>query len=323
MDSGPSATEHRISAATNTLAILGCGALGTSILLGLLSQSSKPDGNAEANQDAGIPTRFVACVRREAAADSIKLKATEAGFCDQSKIDIKVRSNVEGVTGADIVVLAVQPHLLDQLFQEPGMRAALSDKIIVSVIAGVTVQQIRSKLERGSESKDARAGYSVVRVMPNINCFVRQSTTVIERGSVGEDVLQIVSRLFECVDKVFFTEPSTMDACTALCGSTPAFFTVILEGLVEGAIATGLKPDDALQMVSHAMMGTASLVKGGWSTRAVRHGVTSPGGSTIQGVLALEEGGVRWTFAKALRVAASGAAKLGSKENVSDLGHSN
>lgn len=114
-----------------------------------------------------------------------------------------------------------------------------------------------------------------------------------------------------------------MDACTALCGSTPAFFAVILEGLVEGAIATGLKPDDALQMVSHAMMGTASLVQEGWSARAVRHGVTSPGGSTVQGVLALEEDRVRWTFAKALRVAASGAAKLGSQEVVSDLGHSN
>ena len=260
---------------------------------------------------------------REAAANAIKLKAEEVGFFDLSKIDIKVRSNVEGVTGANIVVLAVQPHLLDQLVQEPGMVAALSGKIIVSVMAGVTVQQIRSKLVQDAESKDGSEGYSIVKVMPNINCFVKQSTTVIERGSVDNGTLQIVSRLFECVGKVFFTEPNSMDACTALCGSTPAFFTVILEGLVEGAIATGLKPDDALQMVSHTMMGTASLVQEGWSTRAVRHGVTSPGGSTIQGVLALEEDRVRWTLAKALRVAASGAAKLGFQEVVSDLGHSN
>lgn len=253
--------------------------------------------------------------RRELAADLIRRSISKTGKNERPDVDVKVRANVEGIRKAGIVVLAVQPHLLRQLFQEPGVVAALQGKLVVSVMAGVTVQDIKAGLTESTASLTAaeKRDPLIVRVMPNINCFVRQSTTVIERGSVEEDVLRIVSHLFECVGKVFFTEPSTMDACTALCGSSPAFFTVVLEALVDGAISTGLEADEALQMAAHAMMGTASLVQHGWQPTKLRHGVTSPGGSTIQGVLKLEEDRVRWSFAKALEVAAGAAAKLGSK----------
>lgn len=231
-------------------------------------------------------------------------------------MEIKLCHNVDAVREADIVLLAVQPHLLVDLLHEPHMKDALVGKIIISVLAGVTVNEIRSALQsetaRFPSSQSCLHHYTIVRAMPNINCFAKQSTTIIERGSVNDDILNTVSDLFRCVGEVFFTEPSTMDACTALCGSTPAFFTVVLEGLVEGAIAAGLKPDDALQIVSHAMMGTASLISQGRQPASVRHQVTSPGGSTIKGVLALEESGTRWNFARALRVAAAAAADLGS-----------
>lgn len=262
-----------------------------------------------------------------------------------SLVDIQVCNNVEAIRTADIVLLAVQPHLLAELLQEPHMSDSLRGKIIISVLAGVTVNDIQSAitmnlgtaaaaaqhtalLELEPESPPQKKNtYTIVRAMPNINCFAGQSTTIIERdisssssSSMQDDnTLHLVSNLFHSLGKVFFTSPSTMNACTALCGSTPAFFTIVLEGLIEGAIAAGLKPDEALQMLSHTMMGTGALMmsQGGRDPAAVRHQVTSPGGSTIRGVLSLEENRVRWSFARALEISAAKAGDLGGSSSSS------
>ncbi|KAF7185253.1 Pyrroline-5-carboxylate reductase [Pseudocercospora fuligena] len=304
---------HRQMLNTDVLVILGCGALGTAILLGLLSGSPTsyaPHGTNRNNSNPNVPSRFIACVRRNESANAVKRGLKNAGFDSSNAVDIRVCDNVNAVQEANVILLAIQPHLIRNLLDEPGMRKALAEKLIISVLAGVTVHDIEAALKSGTDHND------IVRVMPNINCFAKQSTTVIERGSASQQSMELVGSLFKCVGEVFFTDPSTMDACTALCGSTPAFFTVVLEGLVEGAIATGIKSDDALKMAAHAMMGTASLILQDRQPAAVRHEVTSPGGSTIQGVLALEENRVRWAFTKALQVATTATSKLGSREDL-------
>ncbi|EMF11591.1 coenzyme F420-dependent NADP oxidoreductase [Sphaerulina musiva SO2202] len=333
---------------SGTLAILGCGALGTAILLGLLSDSLDLPGVAKRNDGQNgwsKAYRFVACVRREQAADTIRQKVQEVAPKASSLVDIQVCNNVEAIRTADIVLLAVQPHLLAELLQEPHMSDSLRGKIIISVLAGVTVNDIQSAITMNLETAVAAAAaqhtspleldsppqkkntYTIVRAMPNINCFAGQSTTIIERDSSSsssssssmqdDNTLHLVSNLFHSLGKVFFTSPSTMNACTALCGSTPAFFTIVLEGLIEGAIAAGLKPDEALQMLSHTMMGTGALMmsQGGRDPAAVRHQVTSPGGSTIRGVLSLEENRVRWSFARALEISAAKAGDLGGSSS--------
>ncbi|EME89454.1 uncharacterized protein MYCFIDRAFT_128589, partial [Pseudocercospora fijiensis CIRAD86] len=256
-----------------------------------------------------IPSRFIACVRRNASADVVKRRLGNAGLSSLNAVDIRVCDNLNAVREANIVLIATQPHHLRNLLDEPGMREALDGKLIISVLAGVTVHDIEVALEHSGTDQ-----HHIVRVMPNINCFAKQSTTVIERGSASQHSMDVASSIFKRVGDVFFTEALTMDACTALCGSTPAFFTVVLEGLIEGAIATGIKSDDALKMAAHAMMGTASLILQGRQPAAVRHEVMSPGGSTIQGVLVLEENRARWAFTQALQVAKAAASKLGQKK---------
>lgn len=287
-----------------------------------------------------LSTKSVFVHRREQAADTIRQKVQEVAPKASSLVDIQVCNNVEAIRTADIVLLAVQPHLLAELLQEPHMSDSLRGKIIISVLAGVTVNDIQSAITMNLETAAAqhtspleldsapqKNTYTIVRAMPNINCFAGQSTTIIERdisssstSSMQDDnTLHLVSNLFHSLGKVFFTSPSTMNACTALCGSTPAFFTIVLEGLIEGAIAAGLKPDEALQMLSHTMMGTGALMmsQGGRDPAAVRHQVTSPGGSTIRGVLSLEENRVRWSFARALEISAAKAGDLGGSSSSS------
>ena len=251
-------------------------------------------------------SRFVACVRRKDAADAIRDRL--GALADADTLEILECQNLRGVQQADTILLACQPHMYQAIItNEPGMREALSGKLIISVLAGVTPPQIEAVLGEGK--------YSVIRTMPNIACFVRDSATVIEkpRGEFPDSLLQITDNVFRCIGGVFYIQSPVFDVCTALCGSTPAFFAAMTSALVDGAVAMGLNHMDALQMAAHTMRGTANLLLEGRDPWTVRHQVASPGGSTMQGLLALEKGNARWTISNALIVATNEARKLGTK----------
>jgi len=102
-----------------------------------------------------------------------------------------------------------------------------------------------------------------------------------------------------------------MDACTALCGSGPAFFALMLEAASDGAVAMGLPRAEAQRMAAQTMLGAASLVLHGDHPALLRDKVSTPGGCTIGGLLVLEEGRVRGTVARAVREATVVASQLG------------
>jgi pyrroline-5-carboxylate reductase len=102
-----------------------------------------------------------------------------------------------------------------------------------------------------------------------------------------------------------------MDASTALCGSGPAFFALMLEAIIDGAVAMGLPRVEAQKMAAQTMKGTAEMVLQGEHPALLRDKVTTPGGCTIGGLLVLEEGRVRGTVAKAVREATVVASQLG------------
>nr|A0A348AXY1.1 RecName: Full=Pyrroline-5-carboxylate reductase-like protein TR08; AltName: Full=KK-1 biosynthesis cluster protein TR08; Flags: Precursor [Curvularia clavata]BBC83964.1 pyrroline-5-carboxylate reductase-like protein [Curvularia clavata] len=305
---------------SNTLAVLGCGmvflvslldlanrllgALGTAILSGILA--SMADQTAD---DSGrLFTNFTACVRRKETGAAVSDKISS--HANANKVEILNKENLRGVKQADAVLLACQTHLYKALFDEPGMREALKKKLIISVLAGVTTAQLEAALGNGED-------YFVIRAMPNIACFVRDSATVIEKPqrTFPEALLHVTDTVFKAVGNVFYIQPSAYDICTALCGSSPAFLAVFIDSMVDGAVAMGLSHKDAVDMAACTMRGAASLVLESGNPWTIRHQVASPGGSTMQGLLALEQGNVRSTISNALMVAAKEAKKLGSKEN--------
>ncbi|KAL8792782.1 MAG: hypothetical protein Q9195_004595 [Heterodermia aff. obscurata] len=265
-----------------------------------------------ADLTAGNPesffTHFVACVRRKDAATAIRDKL----HSHAKAVNVKILDgqNLRGVEQADTILLACQPHMYRNLFEEPGMRDALNGRLIISVLAGVTTTQLELAL-------GGRGNYFVIRTMPNIACFVRDSTTLIEspQRAFPDDLLRVTETIFRCTGRVFYIKTPVFDVCTALCGSSPAFFTVIVEAMVDGAVAMGLSHQDALQMAAHTMRGAANMLLEGGNPWTMRHQVTSPGGSTIQGLLTLEHGKLRSTISDALMVATKEAKKLGAKED--------
>lgn len=216
-------------------------------------------------------------------------------------------------------MLGCQPNAVYDVLGEPGMREALRGKLLISILAGITVEQIEDVLYGDSASdtgSDDGERCRVVRAMPNTASFIRESMTLITTCSppLPPEMLKLTTWIFTSVGQVAHIPNSAMDVCTALCGSGPAFFAMILEALIDGAVAMGIKRTQAQMMAAHTMRGTAGLVLVGEHPAAVREKVTTPGGSTIRGCLLMEEGRIRWTMANVLREATEAASRLGRKE---------
>ena len=214
-----------------------------------------------------------------------------------------------------MVVLAVPPSAAEGVLSMPGMREAMEGKLLVSILAGVTVAQIEGML-----FGDGRYGTAncckIVRVMPNTACAIQQSMTLIMEPSppLSPAMSHLVTWIFSRVGEITHVTPALMDAGTALCGSSPAFFALMLEAVADGAVTMGIQRSEALKMAAHAMQGTARLVLAGEHPAIIREKVTTPGGSTIRGCLVMEEGRLRATLANALIQATVAASRQGQKD---------
>lgn len=199
------------------------------------------------------------------------------------------------------------------------MCAALKDKLLISICAGVPVSQIEEIVYGDQTSQNT---CRIVRVMPNTAAVVRQSMTVIATSDppLAPELESLVTWIFSRIGLVVHLPPATMDASTALCGSGPAFIALMLQSLADGAVAMGLPRAEAQLMAAQAMRGTAEMVLRGEHPAMVSEKVSTPGGCTIGGLLVLEEGKVRGTIARGVREATMVAGQLGKgKKGVNGL----
>lgn len=303
------------------------GTLGTAILCGVLASleaknpikaqqqglTSKTNGvhhSSNKSSALGIPSRFIACVRTQASVDRLEEELSNFSIPVTISHD---GENADVIQAADIVLLGCQPQDLSTCLGEPAIIDALQGKLLISILAGVTITQIEDLLHPPSNLD--RGSTTVVRAMPNTASFVRASATVITTPQgTPASVLRVVDWLFASIGTVTHIPASNFDTCTALCASSPAFFALFLEALVDGAVALGLKRHDAHIMGAGAMKGAAELVLSGEHPAVVREKVATPGGSTMKGLLRLEEGKLRAVVAGAFIECKMAAEALGAVE---------
>lgn len=310
-----------------TLTVLGCGTLGTSILSGLLSSISNPKSRqssptvlcldrgslAESGSLDELPTHFIACVRRAQTAEGI----AKALAAHAHSLTILRNENLRAAQAADVVLLSCPPSGARDVLGAPGMVDALRGKLLISILAGVSAEKIQKILYgpgvNGNSDNNNNSQCQIVRAMPNTAAFIQESMTLITAptSTMTPSMLNLTRWIFSCIGPIAYIPSSSMDACTALCGSGPAFFAMMLEAIVDGAVAMGVRRTDAQVMAAYTMRGTAGLVLAGEHPAVVREKVTTPGGSTIKGCMLMEEGRVRWTMANVLREATVAASRLG------------
>jgi len=212
-------------------------------------------------------------------------------------------SNVEACRDAGVVLLAVKPHEVSAVVDNDEMRKLLGGKLVISIAAGVRLGQLAGWLPDSA----------VIRAMPNTPCLIGEGMTVIARGaSVTDEQAKVVKEIFGCVGNCLEAEDKTMDAVTSLNGSGPAFAYIMLEALCDGGVRMGLRRDTAMQIAAQMVQGAARMVlQTGMHPAALKDQVTTPAGSTIAGLLILEDGRIRSVIARAVEEAAQVASKLG------------
>jgi len=235
---------------------------------------------------------------------------------------VLVTSVADAVDNASVVVVAVKPGDVGSVMGEVARVAAAADsdsaeQVFVTVAAGITIAYFESKLP---------AGTPVVRAMPNAAALVGAGVTALARGRfVTDPELGEVSALFDSVGGVLTVPESHMDAVTALSGSGPAYFFLMVEALVDAGVAAGLSRQVATALTAQTMAGSAAMLLermdfdgpatvglDGAAARGIlpdataaqlRATVTSPGGTTAAALRELERGGLRIAVDAAVQAA--------------------
>jgi len=206
---------------------------------------------------------------------------------------------------AQVLLLAVKPDQVDDLMGE--LQPHLTEKhLLVSIAAGVTLAQLEGALPPGAR---------VIRVMPNTPALVGASATAFALGkSATPEDGALAQKLFSAVGLAYQVKESLLDAVTGLSGSGPAYVYLIIEALSDGGVAAGLPRDIATKLAAQTLLGAAKMVlTTGQHPGALKDMVTSPGGTTIEGLHELERGGVRGALMQAVRTAAEKSRKLGQR----------
>lgn len=210
-------------------------------------------------------------------------------------------SNAEVADRSDVLVLAVKPQAMTAALDE--LAGGGQGKLVISVAAGISVANLSAGL--GPEAR-------VVRVMPNTPALVGEGAAAycLGPGVLPEDEA-LVLRLLESVGMARRVPEGLMDAATGLCGSGPAFVYAMIEALSDGGVRVGLPRDIATAMAAQTVLGAARMVlETGQHPGVLKDQVTSPGGTTIAGIHALERGGLRATLMDAVQAAALRSAEL-------------
>ncbi|MGC9360290.1 MAG: pyrroline-5-carboxylate reductase [Anaerolineae bacterium] len=211
--------------------------------------------------------------------------------------------NGEAVSGADLVILAIKPQALAAALG--GLRGTLdSDTLVLSIVAGATIAQIHSLLDVET----------IVRAMPNTPCQIGEGATVwvateatsqAQRDLAG-DILQLLGLTIEVHEERY------LNMATALSGSGPAYVFLFIEAMVEAGVRLGFARSTAERLALQTVRGAAIYAQEtGLSPAELRARVTSPGGTTAEGLYQLERGGLRTAVLDAVQAAYQRADELG------------
>lgn len=202
---------------------------------------------------------------------------------------------------ADVVLLAVKPQIMDAVVGEFAPK--LADSLVVSIAAGISSARLESLMP---------AGTAVVRVMPNTPAMVGQGMAVVSGGEeASAEQVELVRELFDVLGTAIVIQERYQDAAAAISGSGPAYFALVIDALARAGVGSGLPREVAQMLAVQTMKGTAELLEEtGMHPEELVDGVTSPGGTTIAAINALESAGLRAAFADAVRAAVARSEEL-------------
>lgn len=254
--------------------VIGCGKMGSALVAGAVRS-----GALSSSHVWGL--------------DAVAAAAEE--FCQQTGART-AESLAELAVHCDTFLLATKPHQVRDVLMQLGK--ALGDKpaLVISVAAGIPLAVLEGCLPDSVR---------VIRTMPNTPALVGKGASAYALGSrATRDDAQTAESLFSSVGLAIATPESLLDAVTGLSGSGPAYGFVMIEALADAGVRQGLPRNDAIKLAAQTLLGAAAMVlETGQHPSVLKDMVTSPGGTTIAGIAALEKNAIRHALHEAVAVA--------------------
>jgi pyrroline-5-carboxylate reductase len=266
---------------TEKIGVIGAGKIGSAIARGIIRAGLV---NKESVMSSDVSDELRQAIARDL---DIKVTPDNGALCDF----------------AEIIILAVKPQIVDPVAREIAKKLGKS-KLLVSVAAGVPLGRIETHLE---------AGARVVRVMPNIPCVIGAGAAGFAGGGHATAAdLEKVGAILNSFGVGLAVEEKYLDAVTGLSGSGPAYVFLFMEALADGGVQVGLSRDVALKLAMQTVYGAARMaLESNKHLSELKDEVTSPGGTTIAGLYAMEQNGFRGTVMKAVVSATRRSQELG------------
>ncbi|KZM34700.1 pyrroline-5-carboxylate reductase [Oerskovia enterophila] len=269
-----STTTHQVDSPSSPtrLAVLGTGVMGETVLAGALRAGWQP-------------ADVVATVRRAERAQELEGRHGVTTTTD----------NTAAVREAGLVVVAVKPKDVAALLAEVSPHLG-EGTVVVSVVVGLSTRFYEDRLP---------AGTAVVRVMPNTPSVIGSGVSAVSGGAAaGDDDVTLVERLLSRTGLVVRVAEKDQNAVAALSGSGPAYVFYVVDALAEAGVLLGLTRAVALELATATVLGSARMLdETGEHPVILRERVSSPGGTTVAALRALDDGGVRAAFLTALEAA--------------------
>jgi len=241
--------------------------------------------------------------------DSDSEKAGQAAAMLKAKV---LNTNAEAAEKGDIIFLAVKPQVTRQVLAEikPALkkRRQRSEPVLVSMAAGWPIAKIQEAAGTTGDSP-----VPVIRIMPNMPALTGRGMIALSSSKeVTAEKINEIKIILSGAGVVDCLEEKYMDAATGLSGSGPAYVCLFIEALADGGVRAGLPRDKALLYAAQTALGTAAMIQEtGKHPGELKDMVTSPGGATIAGIAALEEGAFRGAVIKAVEASWKRAIELG------------
>lgn len=263
------------------IGIIGVGNIGVSILRGLLA----------AGQEWKL---FISDEKKE------QLRSFVADPDSESRVDV-CDSNKEVAENSEVVILAVKPNDVQRVVEEIADFLS-KEKILISVAAGVPTSAIEKYLGEGRK---------VIRVMPNVGARVGEAVSAICKGEYAkEEDEEVAKEILSTIGAVYSVKEEDMDVITGLSGSGIAFFAMVIDAMADGGVSGGLSYDLSLTISAKTAIGAAKMVLAGENPHEIKTMTTSPGGTTIRGIYAIESHAVKAAMMEAVIAATRRAREI-------------
>lgn len=265
------------------LAFIGTGNMG-----GALARAAAAGGHA------------AECILSNRTRSKAQALADELGIADVAE------SNADAARRAKYILLGVKPQMMAGVLEDiaPVLKERADGFVLVSMAAGLTIETLRQM---------AGGEYPVIRIMPNTPCAIGKGMTLVTQSDgVSQQDVDALCMLLQRAGRFDFVDEKLFDAGSAAAGCTPAWAYMFIEALADGAVEAGLPRAKAMEYAAQAVYGAAAMVlETGLHPGALKDAVTSPAGSTIAGVRALEERGFRGAAMSAVRAAVERTKEMG------------